>query len=134
MTLDELQRLTDDQLIEKVAVEAMGWHVANDPRCGACKDWVNRVGVWQAHERIGCDDPGDRWNPLTDWNHTIEVVERIESLGFEWRIDARPGLQRGCRIAPTGEFNTPRVQFVANDSGQRAICLAALLALSPTLL
>jgi hypothetical protein len=93
-TIDDLRRLSDDQLIEKVAEEVMG-------------------------------SIGHKWNPLADWNHTMQIVERLvarepngdfhmEHFTEEWRVGY-------CRMD----------EWLASDPDlRRAICLSALIAVS----
>jgi hypothetical protein len=123
--LSDLQALTDEQLIEKVAVEVMGF----ERRHGG---W-NRKGEW-------VNDAG--FSPLTDWNHTMEVVEKVRKQGSRFDlfinqdafiIELRKVPQRGSRlpVIRTNCFEYPGDRDKGESSPQRPICLAALLALHP---
>jgi hypothetical protein len=122
-TLEQLQALPDDQLIEKVAVDVMGWWRRKEPLTER-EIWVNAGGEHAAYRRS--------WNPLTDWNHTMDAVERMRARGFFWFVeDVFLGL---------GKDDLTRVGFVPAGASkhlsvhttqtQRAVCLAALLAVS----
>lgn len=70
------------------------------------------------------------WNPLTDWNHTMEVVERMMRFGFHYDISngvhSEPAF---CRF-----WNREKLRDeTAYGTQQRAICLAALAAVSSSL-
>ena len=98
-TVESLQALTDEQLIEKVAVEVMGWE--KDPKA----QYDN--GLFKKPGRKG---PCLRFNPLHDWNHTMEVWEKATA---------------DCALG------TPiHLKLLKGANHQRNICLAALLAVS----
>lgn len=110
MTLSELQALSDDELIERLAVEVMGW----------------KKGTWKTRDRwpdfIATDSKLKRhWNPLTDWNHTMEVRAKVGEMDVEFIFD-------GCRVWIWPEIH--EVIKVFDESPQRAIVLASLLAIA----
>ena len=112
MTLEELQRLSDSELIEKVATDVMTWR----------KDLFLELpyGLWTDQNGLSKAHTSD-WNPLTDWNHTMEVVDKFPAFAFE-------ALYKGSyhvRFSPD-----ERWRDIHDASAQRAICLAALLAVS----
>lgn len=114
----DIMGLSDEQLIEKVAVEVMGW--ARIPMEFGKMKWCLPPSV---QERML---PEHRvpvilsvaWNPLTDWNHTMELVKRMRK---PVTIEIHEGACRVFRGADLSIFDTNQ---------QRAICLAALHAVS----
>ena len=107
-----------------MAVEVMEWK-QNTER------WPDYSGemsdVWK-------DDAGQqyvikhKWNPLTDWNHTMEVVQKMENNGWQFWMTTFH--------SDTGHMYLTKVVFgkdeqesnIENLDKQRAICLAALTA------
>ncbi len=90
MTTDNTsQALTDKQIIARLATEVMGWCVSGDGK-----------RVMRDLDDMWNDEPFD-WNPLTDWNHTVQVLQRMNKK----------------RI--------PDIDFKSPDAQQR-ICMAAL--------
>lgn len=116
--LEQLQALSDEELIERVAVEVMGWE----------KKWNYDnpipVGFWwprAVQMRF--------WNPLTDWNHAAEVVRTMRS---RWWMSY---LIRSQANGKTLVEFTDKVGMLAGrhiDKDEcRAVCLASLLAVQP---
>src|SRR4051812_20127683 len=103
-TLEELQRLSDEQLIEKVAVEVMGFQKVIQKKQGPrfLTTWLR-----DPNRRLNA---AKKWLPLEDWNHTMEVVVEV----------------RNCRINQFASYFPG--SFI--DCAQRAICRAPLLAFS----
>lgn len=115
MTLEELQQLTDEQLIEKVATEVMGWRVIPQP-----EGWTDLVLIEQSDGHIT-----QHWNPLTNWNDTMKVVEQVRRNEMDFEIWISAGWS--VRIMQGSSTN-----YDARDShGQRAILIAALLSTQP---
>lgn len=131
-TLEQLQALSDEALIEKVAVEVMRWTRGPIPDSLSNTEWW-----WKNGEPIYVV-PGKgknkalRWNPLTDWNHTWEVVEKMQSEYIDFTLHHEPGFGLGGWEVWFGNIE----QFYGEPHGartehpKRAICLAALLAIS----
>jgi len=118
MTLQDLQRLSDEQLIEKVAVEVMGWTITGRLSDGTVM-W-NRGENRKKGERkhIGS------WNPLASWEHTMEMVEEVRARGLPVKMHFAPVADKvTCSI---------RGNTLLEIRMQRAICIAAILALSPS--
>jgi len=75
-TLKELQALSDEELISKIATEVMGWKRGPHPDgITARAQWwyVDGIAIRPAYsiKREG------QWNPLTDWNHWRQVEEKV---------------------------------------------------------
>jgi hypothetical protein len=87
--------MTDPELIAFVARKIMGWTVEAD----------NYVG---------------HWNPITDKNHTFEVVDRLRNWGYlvvTYHYGQDHGVYIDVRVKPV---------FHAEDRELgRAVCLAA---------
>lgn len=128
-TLEQLQALPDEKLIEKVAIEVMGWYKEHSHYA---------LGVWN-WEKAGnpvCVATDNRpmmgkqvWDPLTDWNHTMEVVEKMQTSGPGWAFDMVFPIRK--KTAPVILCHRFRGEQSITDepNPQRAICLAALLSL-----
>lgn len=125
--------LSDEEIVERLAVEVMEWG-------GHSYYWVVHAHVRWCNKCAGpqhsCPD-ADRfewpskkfWNPLVDWNDTMQVVEKLESHGWSWNQSfLADSKERWCEffsfsMAPD-EFRGP------SENPRRAICLAALNAVS----
>jgi len=108
MNIDELKALSDDALIEKVGREVMGWR--GIPQC-----WVTQIEPRTQ----------DYWSPLHNWNHTMEVVAKAKQSRFEFYIcwyDSKVDISISTEGDP--------VNFKDDCDPRRAICIAALLAVS----
>ena len=87
-TLEQLKALSDEELTERLAVEVMGWHKGE-------AQWLDSGGNGMASlPNSYCVDCGQifDWNPLTDSGHTIEVIRRLESQGYEVILTFLAGL------------------------------------------
>lgn len=81
--------MNDEQKIAFIATKIMGWkqHCRNtahwvDADKSEGFDYVVRACVWT--EKYHCR--GD-WNPLKDWNHTMQVIEQAGMDGFDLQSD-----------------------------------------------
>jgi len=76
--------LSDQEKVEWLAVEVMGWEKANYESDGLC------------YYRVGNKEYGVAeltWNPLKDWNHTMQVVMKVGAIYDCFReIDGRQTL------------------------------------------
>ena len=116
MTLEELQALTDEQLIEKVATKVMGWM--------SFETYTGKRQCW-AKPNTDATVFKDEWNPLADWNHTMEVVMHLhESTAFHLFSFKRSWWQ--AQFGDDHDGDAP--VYILDQNPQRAICLAALLA------
>lgn len=113
MLLEELQKLSDEELISRIAVEVMGWE--------RIADFWGHYHTLPDNQNEICAEAG--WNPLTDWNHTMEVVKRMQAQGWHFAYEHFPkGSPAGFSVASFG-------RAIADDIiGQRAILFAALVA------
>lgn len=116
--------LTDEQLIERVAVEVMGWKRREINRTDEDETWL-----WESD--YGLETARASWNPLTDWNHTMEVEKAMAARGFStYRIHSEKGIQVGfCFGLP--RLSSPNIisPVVPVDQERRYLCLAALKAI-----
>lgn len=128
-TLDQLRQLTDDALIEAVATRVMGWKETVDSCCPE-----DKCICWDNHTLKTCCDLCSKderfamktWNPLTDWNHTMEVVLHTKTEKTEFFFcDGSPHLKDKWYA----EFIEGGIASAYDVNPQRAICLAALLAI-----
>jgi hypothetical protein len=107
--LEELQALPDAELIERVATDVMGWRRIET----GGKHW------WELPNGKFYEMP--YFDPLTDWNHTMEVVKRMPRPFHLLQLSHTASWQAQCGDPPLYEVD-------ANP--QHAICIAALLAVS----
>lgn len=91
----------------------MGWEMDDNA-------WVGKEGYY------GSDYPST-WNPLTDWNHTMEVVEKMRKNGAKFCWDELGDKDIGFW---TKEEQWGIIAINHHGNPQRAICIAALLAVS----
>lgn len=126
-TLESLAELTDEQLIEKVAVEIMGWKkwYWDEPGHGRSWGWVSSKHSASHRDKKNCDAYWG-WNPVADyefcgvkvtadWNHTIQVAKKAYDEYGDIFYD---------RLGPCEPLYT-------DPDAQRQVCLAALQATSP---
>jgi hypothetical protein len=121
------QQFTDEHLIEKVAREVMGFPSTGGMVSYCCYGQTKVIGpsTLQGHPRqcLVCGNEcklwkrSKRWNPLTDWNHTMEVVERMET---QWHAHWRLSDSGAAFEVMSTPYQTRSRRL------QRAICLAAL--------
>lgn len=116
------QDMTDEQLIEAIAREVMGWEFRSD-KGHEC--WYN--GYFESKRvagrmlyRVTADK---RWNPLTDWNHTMEVVQHFKNSLFSKRVRFTDALSEQKKTQDGHCYAWPDA-FV--HLTQRDICVAAL--------
>ena len=121
-TLSELQAMTDEELTEVCATVVMEWRKDNNFDDEAVSYWTDG---WIAKENVG------DWTPLTDWNHTMQVVEKMQE-GKEYHNLYWNKTENGYRcfviLHGVGIFQRDRDINVTDSSAQRAICIAAILA------
>jgi hypothetical protein len=112
MTPETTDGLSDAELIERVGREVMGWRGL--PDC-----WVYQPAL---PKKI-------RWNPLTDWNATMEVHDTLLDRGYsvnlfwnnmdictlEWTLISKKPAPYPRKVVQSGDGDM-----------KRAICLAAL--------
>ena len=124
-------------LLERVAKKIMGWPT----RKGIMKKPERKTYCFHVKGFYGkgkdafminrfLEDEGiyynaGEWNPLADWNHTMEMVERMRELEF-----------RFCLGVDFARFWKIGIQWadveteVCEHDPKRAICLAALIAIN----
>jgi len=113
--------MTDEELVREIAQKVMGWTRQH----ASASDKGN--GYWignDAFEIIGQNMyriTGD-WNPLTNANHTMMVVERMRELGFNFKVWAYhdwKGIEVGF-----SKYRYPNL--TKSESFGHAVCLASL--------
>lgn len=92
---------TEAEIIERLAVEVMGWVSVKQKKAGKSRPWRMQSGYY---DRWFLPDAGyhiykRHWNPLTSWGDTMDVVYATNV----W-VD----------------------EYLSEDNPKRAICLAAL--------
>lgn len=126
--MTDLSGLTDQELIEAVATKVMGWHP--ERHMHGAQLWKDEVGRACAIKRGEYDSGDEAWDPLTDWNHTMEVLEKAVAEGCTFKMQigfTTPGHRRFDSV----EWYNGHVGGLVNDwDTRRAICLAALAVVS----
>ena len=113
--------MTDDELISAVAEEVMGW-----------KQYTMSHGFYHVGPQYGLDSSrkevayDDTWNPLTNANHWIMMVERMIDLGWFVELSWLGGSPDGWRARFHKLAPTDNNFYAYDDKIGRAICLAAL--------
>ena len=121
MTRDEIEALTDDELVERVATEVMGWHKEEDEYFGI--SWMDKDGI---HKEI-CEI----WNPLSlvDMNVAWDVMEKVEQfVTFVLREDVPGDWNTTFTAELTVKATKTNHTLYRVYSAQCAICIASLLA------
>lgn len=113
--------LSDGDLVEAVAINVMGWKKVQAPQ-GCHWQWHERDGKYPYRYDVDgsclrCAGSG-AFKPTIDWNHSMEVVAKVSRV---WKIK----YDGYCEV----NFGTSGWHIEHHDP-QRAICLAALLAVS----
>lgn len=123
--------LTDAEIIEQVATKIMKWKKV--VRDSGRSMWVNEENYGMAYTQNYLNEASGTmdfaWNPLTDWQDTMQVLVRVMNpMGIQVLFTQDGGAAVEIVQAPLGVF---RKITVDDDNAQRAICLAALKTLSP---
>lgn len=119
--------MTDQELIEAVAVEILGWEKVGTQNNG----WWSPKGQPDGIIVTQCDTSyGPGWNPITDMNHTMMVIERMRKCLF-W-FDIFDNYNEVGNLTDRAWYcnftrKDPKVRgYAKNKSIGHAICLAAL--------
>ena len=117
-------KLTDTELTRLAATAIMGWIVADANEDG-------KPLVYHPPQCPGRYVDACYWNPLTNWAHAGEVVEKMRADG--WTLETRLGAYRSPRelsdtLIKFWSRPNPRGGWSADPSTTRAITIAALLA------
>ncbi len=103
--------MTDDQIVEAVATEVMGWH--KEYTTQRRWHWVDSGGRWHLKE----------WNPLAHIADAWMVVEHVTAM-----LTPLPGHE--LQFPPATRFafiwDVQNVWAMDAKEASRAICLAAL--------
>lgn len=122
----KLEDLTDEQLTERVAVEVMHW---NPQQSSDGWDSGKKPHTW-FDPVLMIQRPMYKWNPLTDWNHTMEVRDRLRSLGWWMELENECCIGcEGCILHHDPGEDEPRKENISvrhEEDLRRAILLAAL--------
>ena len=112
--------MTDNELIEAVAKEIMQWHL-DKQKAYLPGVWRDKNGMWQGRE-----SGEDMFNPLTDMNHMMMVVERMRInylMAIKiWSYAVGDYIVTFCCDAET----SPKPYSAQHKSLGHAVCLAAL--------
>jgi len=118
--------MTDEELIKAVAEKVMGWEFYPGE--------TNRIPDYWYDQNASRDYrfvmPTSDWNPLTNANHTMMVVERMRELGFNFWIEAQVGTPWIVM------FHMPLKGVVGRHEHENvghAVCLAAIKAVGESI-
>lgn len=124
--------MTDTELIAAVAQKVMGWRCLHDRGERARFDCILDYDAIIYHDASGGvqairtwdGQQSNSWQPLTDWNDTFQVVEKMRERGLYFSLNETLSQHRiwtACFSNGTGEFTDCR-----SENLQRAILEAAL--------
>jgi hypothetical protein len=120
MTPETTDGLSDEELVERLATEVMGWEKRKsaDPNGLFFGEWY----WWNTAMRNGSGQ-GNHWNPLTRWDDCMEVVDRMKDRKLTFKLE----YENGYTCFFFWEYWPERIGCYAKDAdGRRAIVLAAL--------
>jgi hypothetical protein len=120
----------DEQLIHDVAVEVMRW--IKDDNCEFWREGYQNPRCENKTLSIGMTDYNSEgeiycvpFNPLTNANHMMMVVEKLNSRYLEVRLHFTRGKKHLCDIVKEG-YPVPMDSWCAmNIQMGKAVCLAA---------
>ena len=150
-TPEDINGMTDEELIEAVAVKVMGWAVS--ATCDHCYGTGTRA-IENRDNRdlrpcVWCDGTKKRkpyivespkFNPLSDWNHTWEIIEAMKRRKccillewqkvVDWNVAILPNHVMSGLLGKN-DGKVPEEAYMHEGEGglQKTICLAALAAL-----
>lgn len=82
--------MSDEERISWMAVKVMGWH------WGFPKwDQIGSQKMWLNDEELSVS--AYEWNPLIDWNHTMQVVEKSEGINMLFEADWKTAREQVCK-------------------------------------
>ena len=121
--------MTSQQKIEWLAVNLMGWKPSEDGGL-----WEGDGAIFNARGKFYEIDRGqfcDVWSPLTNWNHTMEVVEMLRTKKGMWLLfDHFPyNGHKYVAYEATGCADHDYGMHAYGSSAQLALCKAAFLAM-----
>jgi len=126
MTNAELEQLTDEQLIELVATKVMGWIQT--------KNWQNAQGEEGWHDPANPRSVIHGWNPLTDGNAMLDVIERVHNRDIRLNVEWLPSGEAevtAIALDPHDGYWEPVAELidgVIHERAPRAVAIASLLA------
>lgn len=109
-----MSTMTDQELIEQVATEVMGWYIS-DKLYFDSKEQI-AIGFATEAEEILCV-----FNPLINVNHAFMVVKRMKELGYKLELKQYGNYEYKCNFWKDGFVYSADNVFIGH-----AICLAAL--------
>lgn len=121
MTQTEIAAPPDAELVRNVAERVMGWKSR-----GGCTHCVDDTA-----DKFG---RGPQWKPLTDWNHTMQVVAAMRAKGFVFGMiesSAKDHVDIAFSKWVDRKSTSPLV-ICERSNEQRAILEAALMAAGAT--
>lgn len=120
ISLEQLQSLRDDRLVEKLALDVMRWHKLTpelSKRITATA-WFNSEDRWMVNVRD--------WNPFENWSHTMDVVQQVRDIQDDTEGKSWFMLRNYCDMWWASFIEGGQEVEELNDA-PRAIAIAALL-------
>jgi len=116
--MTKIEDLTDEEIVRFLAKHCMGWH-EEQPWYGNAY-WVDKGEGYRTN----------RFNPLTSGDNMLMVIEALARKMIYIDIKPYPGLIKGeIKYEVWVDLKDP-ITLTA-DTAQRAVCLAAVKALTP---
>lgn len=110
--------MTEQEKIEKLAIEIMGWHKEFNLKVESYYNWVNNKGEFKVTML---------WNPYTSWNDAGMIVERLKKQGYKFALimPGKPPIEFFAQAAFSKTIISG-ANYIAGSTPQEAICEAAL--------
>ena len=105
--------MTGEEMVRLAAEKVMGWH------------WCNGFGTRWVDGNTGRDIAADDWNPFTSASDCRMVIDRMQELGYEFRIE----IAGGKTFALIGRPKSQTAYHAHEADFGRAIVLASLRAI-----
>lgn len=115
--------LTDDELVSLAAEKVMGWRIC---RCES------------AYFDSYCNDEGEGegsvedWRPLINWNHAMEVVEKMRTKGWDFALEFEKGFRPFITFMWSGRGGPESVELRSDEDAKRSILRAVYMATTKT--
>jgi hypothetical protein len=120
--------MTDQELIEQVSTEVMGWILVKGKTEKVGEYGVTHYisGYWKENDKFKYYECV--WNPIINANHWVMIIEKMIKLDFAPELKWKPESNKWCVIMWPGESHDDDKNAIAVYDIEigKAVCLAAL--------
>lgn len=133
---EDIERMTDSELVEAVASEVMGWTTIH---CDNGVNWFDRQTAGKKFPVFVLYKEGtalyqskdwtfksDYWSPMDEWNDTMQVVAAMRAKGLKFCINEYTDERCGFVTFHNHDIDVEEAFDVTGDGERRAILRAAL--------